>query len=358
MTDSIRAIANRLSLDAEQWERFFAEKVKKRHRLVEGYIAFVNEMASKGLPPIFEGAHLAKLLSLSAVEFARLTSQPEKHYRTFSIPKRGGGSRSITVPSPLLLRCQRWIDWFILRKLPVHSAAHGYVAGKSNITNAEVHCGASGLICVDILNFFGSIQQGQVTQLFFDVGYPPNVAYLLSQICCFSGSLPQGGASSPSLSNIVMLRLDSGLEKWASSRSLKYSRYVDDITVSGKDLSLLDISVIRSIINNSGYEVNNKKTRLQLGQKKVVTGISIGSGKLRLPREMRRRFKNEAFHMLKALGGKLEDREPADPIASDRVLGKVAYWRSVEAGSPRIESLLANLQALNKKGFSAESSEK
>ncbi|NMT18878.1 hypothetical protein HKA99_31525, partial [Vibrio parahaemolyticus] len=46
------------------------------------------------------------------------------------------------------------------------------------------------------------------------------------------GYLPQGGATSPIISNLVMRELDSEFSKIARKYRLVYTRYSDDITFS------------------------------------------------------------------------------------------------------------------------------
>src|SRR5438034_755250 len=69
-------------------------------------------------------------------------------------------------------------------------------------------------------------------------GLPPAgrlavAAALLTKLCTHDGSLPQGAPTSPRLSNLVNHRLDARLFALARKRNVAYSRYADDITISG-----------------------------------------------------------------------------------------------------------------------------
>lgn len=328
MTDSIRTIASNFHVDVEVWRSFFRERVGARRTLVEGYLRFVEKLGARGLPPIFEGTHLARLLDLSDAEFARMTMFPDRNYRSFAIPKRRGGERTITAPSPLMLHCQRWIDHFILRKFAVHSAAHGYVEGRSNISNAACHLNSAQVLCLDISNFFGSIGTEKISDIFYHAGYPPSVCFLLAQLCSNAGHLPQGGASSPQLSNVIMFSFDADMHAYAQANDLIYSRYVDDITLSGARVSIRDVQFVETRLERLGLALNPDKIRFQRGKKRIVTGVAVGSGRLRLPRDVRRRYRNQAFLLLKDLGSASSDTR--DPIAIERQLGRMAYWKSVE----------------------------
>ena len=342
MEDSIRTIASSYQIDVNTWKVFFEAFGGRQKRLLAGYLAFVEDMAAKGLPPIFEGSHLSKLLGTTPQEFGRLTNLPEGYYRSFTIPKRNGGERTILTPSPLLLHCQRWIDAFILRKLPIHDAAYGYVSGRSNISNARVHLGSKQLLSLDISGFFDNVGQEKVTAIFHKAGYPPAVAFLLASLCSYEGHLPQGAASSPQLSNIVMRDFDAVIQAYAETRELRYSRYVDDIVLSGADVSLADVQAVEEALEQIGLALNPNKIRYQRGRKKIVTGISIGSGRLLVPRELRRRFRNQAFLAMR----NLSDAIDADPIALERHLGQLAYWLNVEPENERARYLFTQLKGL------------
>lgn len=344
MTDSIRSAASEFSLDPEAWQKFYDVHVKAHRDLIRGYMIYICDMASRNLPPIFEGRHLSQLLGITPSELARYSTDPDTCYRSFQIPKRSGGTREISTPWTRLLESQKWIDWNILRKMPVHEAAHGYVQGRSNISNAKYHLGSRCVLCLDIENFFGSIGDHKVLEIFLEAGYPRNVAFLLSRLCTRQGSLPQGGATSPQISNVVMIDFDRKLTQICNARGYKYSRYVDDITISGRDVTRSFSDEVAKVLLSLKLDLRESKTRLQM-KKQIVTGISIGSGKLRLPRSMRRTFKNEAFLTLKRLEAFGQEESSYDPVFFDRVLGQLSYWASVEPENSSVSDTRAKLMA-------------
>jgi retron-type reverse transcriptase len=333
MNNSIKAAAPSHQIDIAEWESFFFERVKRRRRLVYGYIAYLRQMAARDLPPIFEDEHLALLLGIHPQELAIFTLRPDLQYRSFSILKKNGGERPIRVPWPRLLACQRWISTNILARLPVHSAAHGYVEKHSNITNAAAHLGNRQVLCVDITDFFGSITGDEVKKLFLEAGYPENVAALLTKLCTLANYLPQGAASSPALSNLIMHRVDSSLHEYCTENGLVYTRYVDDISVSGEVIRGVHLSHLERILLAGGFQINKQKTRFQRSKRKIVTGLSIGSGSIRLPRSLRREFRNDAVIALRAANDGMSSMIEHDPIRFERVLGKLSYWSQVEPSS-------------------------
>jgi hypothetical protein len=107
----------------------------------------------------------------------------------------------------------------LLKKLPAHDAAHGFVPGRSIVTNALPHVGSTVVVNCDLTDFFPSVTVHRVIGLFRQIGYSPAVATVLGLIVTesprrkvlFNGKpwhvatgprgLPQGACTSPSISN-------------------------------------------------------------------------------------------------------------------------------------------------------------
>src|ERR1035438_8545535 len=99
--------------------------------------------AENGLPALDSPQQLAELLGLSVPELRWLTYHRDAatrvHYVRFTIPKRDGKERPIWAPHPKLKAAQRWILFNIVERLQIHGAVHGFVAGRSTLTNASIH---------------------------------------------------------------------------------------------------------------------------------------------------------------------------------------------------------------------------
>ena len=96
------------------------------------------------------------------------------------------------------------------------------------------HIGKELVINFDLKDFFPSVTYAEILKLFVYMGYRLDVAHLLTKICTNSENvLPQGSPASPSISNLVLLKLDKRLSSLAKTISCSYSRYADDITFSG-----------------------------------------------------------------------------------------------------------------------------
>jgi hypothetical protein len=345
-----------MQTSVQHWIEFFESKLgqstnvaKKNRDLVEGYIAFVGHCIDLQIPPIFENTHLRLLLGLDGSQFGSLLNNGSSRYRKFSIPKRSGGEREISSPIPALLFVQKWILGNILSRIPVADCAHGGIEGRSIITNASEHLGAPALLKMDISDFYGSVGFGFGVSTFRRLGYPQDVSVSLGQFCFDMGSLPQGAATSPSLANQSCAVMDKRCGGLARKYGLKYTRYFDDITFSGPYINERLIEIISGIASESGFKINEKKTRMLLGKSaKYVTGISVGGDKLRLPRSSRRAIRNAA-HLLVKTGDALGFANSArDPLVVEAILGRVAFWRHIEPDSEVAQELFSSLVSLRR----------
>lgn len=217
-------------------------------------------------------------------------------YTTFTIPKRSGvGVRTLQAPNAELKTLQRKL-LRILRSKP-HTAATGYVKKKSIIDNAFPHVHKALVIKLDLADFFTSISDKRVYGLFRFFGWGRETARILTTLCCYQGSLPQGAPTSPALSNLICLPLDTRLSALAKTYGVAYTRYADDMTFSfatdqGKHREL--ISLVKKILSDEKFTLQKKKkirVRRAHHQQKV-TGLVVNQ-KVALPRTTR--------HLIRAL---------------------------------------------------------
>lgn len=326
------------------WKQFFVD-YGLNSKLQRTYERYVARMLESRLPVIFEFDHLAALLGRTTSYLASVVNCPEAHYRHFSIPKRRGGTRTISAPYPALLECQQWINQHILSRVELHEPCHGFVPGRGIITNATPHLAKQTVLKIDIKDFFHSIPLRRVVASFLELGYPPNVSVYLARLCCQHACLPQGGATSPTLSNIISRRLDRRLLGLAKTRNLTYTRYADDITFSGTQISGHFLMIAERVLNEEGFCVNREKTRFcRSSGKRIVTGLSVASDKLRVPRQYKREVRKKVFYILKygyfSHVGKLKIR---DPFYLDSLLGQLNFILTIEPNNEYCQMAISQL---------------
>lgn len=315
-----------------EWRKVLDATHGLSNQQVQRYMAYVANLLEQDLPPIIDLNHLSNMMGIKEAKLTAIIKCQNLFYRSFRIPKRSGGTRAIDVPSPDLLEAQRWVHKNILARVAVHECAHGFAQGRSIITNATIHAKQKYLLRLDIKEFFPSITQKRGIEIFLRQGYSFQVSYCLSAICFKDKVLPQGAATSPYISNIVAKRLDKRLSALADKMALRYSRYADDIFVSGSAIDQRVIVLASYIINHEGFLINPEKTRLSgPKEKKILAGISISNGALALPRKTIRDIKRDAHYILKF--GYIEHMIHTgkfDPMLIERLLGRLNFWAQVE----------------------------
>jgi hypothetical protein len=239
----------------------------------------------------FDIDELARRLGASTLELQRTTID----YRTLSIPKRTGGVRKLAVPSPALKTLQQRLLRRVLGKLRAHKAACGFERGRSIADHAGRHIDCAVVLKFDLQDFFNATPAARVEAYFRAIGWNDEAAALLTKLCTWQGSLPQGAPTSPRLSNLVNHQLDARLTAAAERRGATYSRYADDLAFS-LDPEVANqaggvVDDVKRIVRECGYRLNRGKTRImRRHQRQQLTGLIVNEG-LNLPRETRRRLR-------------------------------------------------------------------
>lgn len=303
-------------------------------------------------------------------------SRERKRYRTFTIPKKSGGTRTVSAPPKNLGILQAKLAYVLQRVYRRKPAAQGFLLGRDTLTNAQKHIGRRFVLNVDLKDFFPSIHFGRVAGMFRGAPYLVDdiAALVLAQICCDdAGILPQGAPSSPMVSNMVCGPLDTTLQQLAKRFRCTYSRYADDITFSttqrvfplhlairNSDGSVTAGSVLLGAIQDHGFELNPKKTRLsRRNERQVVTGLTVNefpNVPRKYVREIRAMLHDWDSRGYEAAANEYEDKYAppgfipnADGRSFERVVvGKLAYLRMVRGkDDPVYRKLRAKLHFID-----------
>ncbi|WP_051302827.1 reverse transcriptase domain-containing protein [Salibacterium aidingense] len=232
---------------------------------------------------------VSDLLEISPKHLRYILFEMKDRYKSFEIPKKNGETRSIVAPSKSIKILQRKLNYILSLNYSNRPTSHGFIKGKSIVTNAQPHVKQSVVLNFDLKDFFSTINFGRVRGVFikfFDIG--DDAATVLANICCKDNVLPQGAPTSPIISNIVCYKLDKELLKFAKKHSCVYTRYADDITLStnkkhfpnemiqlNKQTYTLSKSLFNKIENN-GFKINDNKTRIRYcSQRMEVTGLTV-----------------------------------------------------------------------------------
>lgn len=239
---------------------------------------------------------LLTLFQLSERNLYKITNRPKHYYRTFSIPKRSVGFRTIEAPTPLLKKIQQQILENFLEPYPVSRFAKAYKKGSTLKEMARFHVRQHMVVRIDLTDFFGSLKEASVFRFFRQQGYSEAVTVILTKLTTYKSALPQGAPTSPTLSNLLMRRVDEKVGRYCSENKIRYTRYADDLVFSGNFSIKRLLAKLHIVLAPQQLRINNKKTRvMRRHSTQMVTGLVVND-KLGVSRETRRKLKQELYY--------------------------------------------------------------
>lgn len=248
----------------------------------------------------------------------------QKRYRSFTVKKKSGKLRSINVPAPTLKMIQRRVLVLLSEEFEdkiIDSPSHGFIAGRSIVTNASVHLDKKWVLNVDLKDFFPSITRRRLWGLLTKEPFAieATVAGAILQLCCLEdGTLPQGAPTSPLLSNMIGHHLDISLRRLAERYQCNYTRYADDLTFSTDaddfpaplarypmTMGTTQVVVgpeLKNRIHSNTFQINYEKARLQdTRTRQSVTGVIVNNATPNVPRQYLKNVRRE-LHIWKKHG--------------------------------------------------------
>ena len=283
-------------------EKNIKKECKSHHKSSEytqKYLTYSKKLFDNNLPIISSPKHFSLLVGLEHQYICNMAYASDRFYRHFSIPKSNGQARNIDEPLPDLKFVQSWILHNILEKCAVSDYAKAYLKGRTLKHNARFHRAQKIVVTMDIKNFFPSISVKDITEIFENMGYFHDLSCFLAHLCCYNNVLPQGAPTSPYLSNLRMITLDDKISEYTYEKSIRYTRYADDLTFSGDFNPHFLISNISKFVYNEGFCINPQKTRIaRSNTRQEVTGIIVNSH-MQLSKEKRKLIRQQVYYIRK-----------------------------------------------------------
>lgn len=317
----------------------------------------LEHLARFGLPPLATPQDIADWLDMPLGRLAWLTGRFVKgrrppsvkaaHYHFCWKEKKSGGARLLESPKPMLRAAQRRILVDILNQVPTHSAAHGFVKGRGILSNATPHVGQAILVKWDLANFYATVRYNRVVAIFRALGYSREAALWLARLTTsaipadlpipdsgahalnpyYSRHLPQGACTSPALANLSAYSLDVRLSGLATSFGGRYTRYADDLTMSGDDRFARNlrniIPLVEAIVRSERFKLHPTKRRiLRPGRRQTVTGVVVN---------VRPNVRRDDYDRLKATlhnaarQGALSQNRAGHPNFAAHLRGRIAH---------------------------------
>ena len=247
-----------------------------------------------------ELASIEQDLGFSARTLYGLSNNLEKHYHNVLIPKSDGSKRKLSVPDLILKNVQRSIADNILSQYPISKYAKAYKTGSNVVQNAQPHVGKKKILKLDIEGFFDHILYSQVKDIvFYKEKFAETIRVLLTMLCYYKESLPQGAPTSPAITNIIMYDFDETVGAFCLKKNIAYTRYCDDMTFSGDFDEEEIISFVKGELRKLGLFLKNRKTAIIPATKRqTVTGIVVNE-KLNITKEYKKAIRQEMYYIRK-----------------------------------------------------------
>jgi len=284
------------------------------HRLMEQVVERMNALAAlkrvkqnKGGPGV-DGMTVGELSTYLVTHWEGIREQllagtyRPQPVRRHDIPKPGGGTRQLGIPTVL----DRYIQQCLLQTLqpqfdPTFSEhSHGFRPGRSAhdaVRSAQkyIQSGLRWVADVDLAKFFDRVNHDVLMERLSRRLADGRVLGLIRRYLV-TGVLadgvvverhegtPQGGPLSPLLANVLLDEVDKELEK----RGLKFARYADDLNVYAGSRRAADdaMATLKRLFARLRLQVNDAKSAVARVWERKFLGYSfwVAKGRITRPR--------------------------------------------------------------------------
>lgn len=269
-------------------------------------------------------------------ELTEVIREARPHYKEQRIKKKVGGYRKLHIPDEQTKKVQRAILRDIDAVLTFLPCVKGYKRGTSILDNARAHLGNDYLIHYDIANFFDHITEARVKLELKRQRFSNRFIQAVVKWCIYKNRLPQGAPSSPILSNVVCMSLDSRMMNLTKKIRAVYTRYADDIVISGAANILQYQNVYCRIIRTEHFTLNHHKTKItalhtdqvhsdalnfrHLQSHHIVTGLAVYANRITVRPDQLNRIRKEL----------IRDTKSGIDQLSKHTIGKLAYIQHID----------------------------
>ena len=280
----------------------------------------------------------AAILETTPRQLARIVKAADSYYEDWVLidPSKPGKVREIVTVNGELRRLQQRLYKKLLKpRLPPTFYSHGGIKGRHIKSNLGPHLDNTYVLTRDIESFFPSITHRRVHDLFAcELGCSADVARICTRLCTYRHHLAQGLITSPILADRMMKRADHRIgtmcEQIKGGQQLVYTRFVDDLTISGRfpiDSGSVP-RLVEKIMEECGFKIHPTKGECgSLTNQVKITKITINHGR---PDRGRPDIDKDYLADLKrqiAEVGKLQHGGDwnGDYYTSDQILGRIHY---------------------------------
>jgi len=219
--------------------------------------------------------------------------------------KKNGGIRFVfDTKSPLKPLLKR-INTTFFRRTYFPQYLTGSLSGRDFVANVAIHKGSKIAITEDIAQFFDCITEHHVHRIWRELfHFSVEVADVLTRLTTKDGRVFQGTPTSSYLANLAFWDFEPALVARLAVREIRYSRYVDDITLSSSgEFSELNkrwaIAQVYAMIGQGGFKPQRVKHQVLPGRRPItIMGLNANSSHSpTITRQERSRIRAQVFQL-------------------------------------------------------------
>lgn len=287
---------------------------------------YAKPLLENNVPIIYNTSHLSSLVGYNKTYIKKAVFYTKSFYNDYEIKKKNGKTRVISEPLPSLKEIQTWILQNILQQLKVSPYAKAYKRKVSIVENLKFHPNHPKVFTLDLKDFFPSIKMNSVEQIFKSIGYSNLISNLLAKLCTKDNCLPQGAPTSPYISNLYFSPADREISEYCKQRSIRYTRYADDLTFSGDFDENAVLNFVTDQVEKLELVIHPEKVKLMTpNQRQTVTGIVVNQ-KPQVVFHKRNKIRQELFYIKKfGLINHMEHKEIKKRNYLEHLLGKINF---------------------------------
>ena len=269
----------------------------------------------------------------------------QDNYTKFEHSEHENKRTIIIKPNKKFKTYHTFLNRFLFEYLPINEhVVFSYRKGCSVYDAVAPHRFGKHFFQSDIRGFFKSIDRNLIRETIErgkDCSPIADIDVYLDRIIdlvCIEGSLPPGLPASPVISNSVLLSFDNETEAYCNALGCTYTRYSDDLIISGPVREPLEglrekLSISLNSLYGSRFELNASKSKLfKTGSKISILGLNIlPNEKVSIDSKVRTEievllhfFLTDRTKFIQRCGGDADK-------ASERICGYLNYVNAMDA---------------------------
>ncbi|MBX3324081.1 MAG: RNA-directed DNA polymerase [Phycisphaeraceae bacterium] len=282
-------------------------------------------------PRVVTIQQLAALVNLPVNQLDRFVLEAPKLYSSFEVPKPNGKTRTIRPPARPLRDLQRMLLEVLQECVRYPRWLMGGVPKRSIFDHAKPHVGWKMVATFDVKAFFPSTRSAMIRPVLERIGISDAAADAVLRLVIKDDELPQGSPTSGFLANLTLEPADRRIDALCRRHGLNFTRYVDDMAISGNtDLTKFQGAIVEAV-KESGYEVAPEKIHyMDRSKTQLITKLRVND-KIRPTREFIAEVKADIWECLN-VGAAVVAIERGVQLhrLKSSLTGKVSHIRSAD----------------------------